>query len=306
MPNFEQPVFVALKDTDADQYAGLTFPAYRPLLSNVRANVVIAVGAQLGKEPIGLALGHLTEDPASGVLLSVAVQRSHRGRGIGTRLVTELEEMSRSRGAAKLSLTYMSGNSSVRSLEKLLQRRDWTTPKPRMLFCRGHIQKVMRSEFLRIASPARGLAMTLFNGVGEEDKREIMDRAELRFPHLLKSMDRPVQLETSLAVYRAGRLAGWIVTHRISEDTLRYSRVYVSDRQRHTGAGFFLIAEAIRRQSALARSQGQPQNIVFDTELDNQAMINFIRRRLNQCVDSSSVTLGSFKLLSSPAMNLEI
>jgi GNAT superfamily N-acetyltransferase len=298
MPTLEQLVFAGVEDADADQYSKLTFPAYRYLLSSSRTNEVIAVGARFLNEPVGLALGRMTEDQSSGILLSVAVQSPHRSQGVGTRLVRELEKMFRARGAAKLSIVYMGGNPSVESLEKLLRRRDWTPPKPRMLLCRGQIHKVMQSEFLRKQVPVRGLVISTLDTIAEEDRSEIMGQTDSGFPHLLKSLERPVQDETSLAAYQAGKLAGWIVTHRISADTLRYSRLYVSRKQRQTVAASFLITEAVRRQHLLVRDQGQPREAIFDTELDNRPMINFIRRRLLPCTESSSVTLGSFKLLS--------
>ena len=265
-----------LSPAAAPRYAALTFPLYRELLASGDA---VAVGVEIAGGPAGLALAR-----KDGAVLSVAVARPHRRQGFGGALLAGIEEELRARGCAVASCTWMTGTPSTPALEALLRRRGWEEPVPRMLVCRANLALALAAPWIQNPPPLRDAVIRPWAEVPEIDRRQMAPEAGNDF-----------EPANSLALYRGGRIAGCVVTHRIAKDLLRYSHFSVRPELAGSGVALALLAESIRRFPI--RTNAAEEVGIFDVRMDNRRMLNVVRRRLQPYLVHVARTMGSRKVL---------
>jgi GNAT superfamily N-acetyltransferase len=79
----------------------------------------------------------------------------------------------------------------------------------------------------------------------------------------------------SLGLRHQGEAIGWIVTHRVAPDTIRYSSLFVDAKYQKLGRGISLLSQSIQRQIA-----SEIENYTFSVAWENQPMIKFLERHL--------------------------
>lgn len=125
--------FSVLTARCTEQYKLLTYPAYRPLLKQLRRDSsVVAVGLHNSSFSIGLALASIDSDSSRAQILSLFVRPDYRNQGLGKSLFMCLENLLYRRGCSRLELVYVP-NQTTPALEAILAQRQWNTPLPQML-----------------------------------------------------------------------------------------------------------------------------------------------------------------------------
>ncbi|MEQ8791035.1 MAG: GNAT family N-acetyltransferase [Pirellulaceae bacterium] len=249
-----------IADSDAAlSYAGLTYPTYQPLLLGLRGDARrLAVGAEHAGQPVGLALAVLGEnekhDAPSAEIVSLFVAKSHRGQGIGGSLLAEIERRMAAAGVRNAAITYPSGERPTAGIERMLARQGWSTPKPRMHLLRlgpDTHRTVRQAKWLAPRPLPEGCSLFPWTTLSDEERDELLDeqRRSPWFPAYISPF-REAQLEdesTSLGLRYRGRVSGWMVTHRIQPDVLRYTSLFVRPEVPGRGVGLHLLREAITR-----------------------------------------------------------
>ena len=246
--------YAPLEPAEAALFATLTFPAYRSLLTHPDAPCV-AVGALLDGRPIGLALARPPAGDGRAEVLSLFVEVAQRGRGVGTTLLGHLEGVLAAQGAQVASATYVAGKAVTPALERVVAKRGWLMPVPRMMVFKadiaelGNAQWVDRAEFegeFEIR-PWVSLDPALLAALRQEQEASRWIPEDLvPWRH-----ERGCEPETSLALLRDGAIVGWVLNHRLSDDTLRFSAGWVRPALQRRGRVLGLYAEAGRRALAL-------------------------------------------------------
>jgi ribosomal protein S18 acetylase RimI-like enzyme len=82
-----------------------------------------------GETPCGYAAGFAEDEPEMRdryfYIAELVVAATHRGRGIGTRLIAALEDVARAQGLARIGIGVLSGNERVHGLYRRLGYRDY-------------------------------------------------------------------------------------------------------------------------------------------------------------------------------------
>lgn len=262
----------------------LTFPLYRPLLRSTDAGV-LRVAADCGSAGAGLALANNEN------VLSVAVSKAFRNQGLGTSLLSHLERVMAAAGMQYAWLTYMSDSPSTPALERILQKNEWHSPVQRMVVCRSTIQKLVEGAWVRrharyVGTPWKEVPTAALDAL----------RAADDYPQELSPFteDHAIEKTNSIALMTDDGIGGWMITHRIAPDTVRYTKLYVREAQRRLG--FALVAEALARHADSPLALEAP-NCSMDYKADNRAMSNFVHRHLGPTLVSVTVTKGSMKRL---------
>lgn len=108
---------------DVPAFRGFTYPRLVGALLNPTP-LWIAIGAWIAGQPAGLALGHIDEDGKAD-LLSVFVDRSRRGVGVGRRLIESLMDRLQARGIRSVSARIAGNNPSRPALARALAKLGW-------------------------------------------------------------------------------------------------------------------------------------------------------------------------------------
>jgi len=267
---------------DALPFAPLTFPTFhRTLFALGHESGPVMLGASRRGEPVGLALAIVKSDTAQ--LLSLAVATHARGTGIGGKLMVELESILRGEGVARMELNFTDPNATSEAWRRLLRRAGWSEPTPRMrLFTlgRGSLETVARARWMSRQEPPVDCALFPWTDLTSAEEGEL--RAEVGpdswFPPVLSpfAMADPIDARLSVGLRYQGRVAGWLIAHRIAEGTVRYTSLFVRQVSGLRGAGLVLLAESIRRQLS---DPGRDVAATFGIEIQNP-LLAFAERRL--------------------------
>ena len=263
---FEMTVSELLK------YENLSFPNIKKRLTR-RQNQgeLLAVVAELSDQPIGLLVVDFHAPVAD--IISFYVQPQHRQKGIGTALVEHLELGLLSKGCQSLTVNYKSTELTQLALEPLLKKLDWQPPQIDFVLGKTTINHLSQVPWLR-KYPFSG-AFTVFpwSELTNEDCKQI---TKMDYPASLDPlMDNSFEPINSLGLRYQGKLIGWIVTHRVAEDSIRYSSLFVDKPHQKVGRSIALLS-----QSILAQMPTNISNCLFAVPTKNQAMTSFVSRRL--------------------------
>jgi GNAT superfamily N-acetyltransferase len=293
--------FVVLNRENAFQYDNLTYPSFRYRLRIFKPNEsLIAIGVHLDDIPVGLVFTELLSDRSSAKVLSLFVVPEHRGQGLGKTLLTKMEQQLRQVGCSKVSLVYLPNSTTV-FLEKILECGNWLSPNPRMLI--GRV--VILESTIQTADWVGGNATILDSSYAmfpwieltQEERQNILTEQfeSFWYPENCSPFKEEEKLEpiNSIGLRYQNKIVGWMITHRIAPDTIRYTSLFVKKELQGIGRAIPLLAAAINSQL----QHPDLQQATFAVDINNKLMVKFIQRRLAPHVTSIRQSMQSSKIL---------
>ena len=295
----------SLNKITAKQYECLTFPSYQQQLQQM-GSATIAVGASLMQQPIGLALAEIKpeSDGISAKVLSLFVKERYRNSGIGAALMAKLEAKLLAKGCDKVELVYMSGKPSTIALEKVLTKLNWGKSQSRMLVCKSTTDKIATAPWLQKYKLTSAYTLLPWIDLVPRDRRKIYQRQQEQewYPETLNPFNNVDRLEplNSLCLLYHGDVIGWMITHRIDPNTIRYTSLFIRKDLQKVGRAIPILANAIKRQVNSEVVKG-----IWTVAMDNEPMVQFVKRRLSPYLTSLTETKGRQKLLVSQPSQLK-
>jgi GNAT superfamily N-acetyltransferase len=282
-----------LDRSDIPVFEELTYPAFRKRLW--AGEPMVAIGARQGLTPVGLALAAAPSDGRVEVL-SLCVQEAHRGHGLGTQLLTSLEEALRDHNDVHVaSCTYVEGSPARVAIERVLAKCGWTPPIGRMLMFQGELETLSRAHWLQNVELSDDFFLVPWGEITARERESLQrwQQAENWIPQDLEPWRHEDDFDaaTSLGLRQNGRLVGWVLTHRLSADMVRFSSGWVHPSLQRRGRLFALYAAAGEKAMAQGCTRAS-----WTVPLHHEAKAAFARRwmaPLARCRE----TYGSVKLL---------
>ena len=296
------PEIVVLQNaSQCSPFLGMTYPSFSARLSNLeRETALLALGAWKGL-PAGLALAEIK--PYSAEVLSLFVGALFRRQGIAGALLARLEHELSQRGVGRLSLTYPSGKPTTAALERLLQKNGWEEPRPQMMLItisNWTEEQLFAPAWMRKTSLPPDYTIFPWSELTAEERALLLSLQGQPdgFPDRLSPFNEEHLIEsaTSLGCRYRNEIAGWLITHRIAPDTLRYTSLFVRPDLPFKGMGVRLLAKAFACHFQLMPSNSYACFGMFmDTPL-----VEFVRRRLVQLFPDMKITqtMTSSKVLA--------
>ena len=279
----------------------MTFGIHQPLLSTATApDGVVALGVRHGETALGFALAR------EGEVLSLFVAPTYWSRGVGTRLLEELERALAARGIRKARMSYSSQASSTSALERVLRKRGWGPPVADMLLVQIEPGLEITPEWVtRFAVPG-GFEIFSWPEIIPAE-REQLERARAEVPPELWPFAEEGTLDgyCSVGLRRVaggddGRMpparavAGWMTVHLIAPGLLRFTSLYVLREWRSARTTFALLAEALRRKYA---HYGESAAIALAVRMENQPMLKVTERKFRAVARSWDEARRTRKML---------
>ncbi|MBV8954846.1 MAG: GNAT family N-acetyltransferase [Solirubrobacterales bacterium] len=203
--------------------------------------VALAVGVEADGKPAGLALGYFVRASAVRVA-ALVVDESLRGLGIGKQLYERLIEELLKRGVQLVDV--LASNPAP-----FLERRGWKLGA-RLASVYTFSKRVGEAPWLQaaIALPPQYELVPWLHHTKEDRRKAMRLMEDDPVARRLDPFHDPSRVfgPSSNALRQDGELVGWCVTHRISQQTLQYSSVYVAAKQRRTVAPMILLNYSIR------------------------------------------------------------
>lgn len=284
-------------------YQPFTFPLFRSRLQALKPEgTTVAISASESNQPIGLALAEIDPDTKSAEVLSIFVKSTHRRQGIGTALFTRLEQELFSRGCQGAKLVYSTGLPITPALECLLRKCNWTPPQPRMLVCKTSLYSILKAPWMQRTTLPASYTIFPWIEITEEERIAIQQQQEASpwIPQDLIPFKHEKNFEplNSLGLRYQGQVVGWIITHRLAPDIIRYTCGFVRQDLQKLGRYIPLIANAIHIQAKARISEG-----IWTVPLVHTSMVYFVKKRMASYLSSLEETRGSFKSLGGLDIN---
>lgn len=286
-----------------EDWAGMTFPLFRPLLALLGTGrqtpagaTPVASVARDGNRAVGLALAEIPPGSRSAELLSVLVVPEQRGHGIATMLLERLEEDLAHRGVAEVGGVYMSGKASTPALERVFARRGYSSPQVRKLVVQCTPEEASRTDWFRKARVPEGGVIFPWTELPRDEYEELKRSQQERpwIPQILEpwSCGERVDPPSSVGLRLRGEVAGWVITHRVAPQLVRYTACFVRDELQNQGALFPLLV------ASLNGIMGTGATCTFVTSNQFPRMVRWTQRRLAPFVTYCGETRGVTKPLA--------
>jgi GNAT superfamily N-acetyltransferase len=277
-------------------YSSLTYPIYRPQLQTINSDGhTVAIGASIGENPIGLVLAEIQEDKTAKVL-SLFVIQSYRHQGIGTALLTRLETELYSKGCTNVEFVYTTGQLTTSTLEHLLNKCDWSPPQSRRVICKASTQQMSKASWMRRCRQLPdSYSIFPWTEITSQERFVIQEQIEQSWidTDLIPfNYEKNLEPINSLGLRYQGQVVGWLITHRTSPDTIRYSCAYVRPDLQKLGRLIFLYAKAVHLQALANIHFG-----IWSTRLENNFMVNFTKKHMEPYLIYLKETKGASKSL---------
>ena len=278
-------------------YQTLTHRELRPYLqSQELGKTIIAIGASKGSNPVGLAFAEFNQKTKCAELLSIFVLPSHRRCGIGTALLSFLEQELLLKDCNKIELDCKTNKLTTPALKLLLRKFNWSELKPSLVECIAN-DKMLNAPWLynKYRFPSK---MNIFPwGEITSQERFVIEQTQQEKPWINRELIPPKEGENfepinSLGLRYQGQVVGWIITERIHSDTIFYKSMFVRKNLQKKGLGIALVVNAIQRQAKAKVPLG-----VWQVFLDNLPMLNFVKKRMTPYLTSFDEISKSSKLL---------
>jgi|GEM_PF-199760 uncharacterized protein (TIGR03032 family) len=276
-------------------YNDLTFPKIQTRWSRQQPKgALVGIVATVSGEKVGLVLAEVfatqPHTPPEAEVISLFVLPDYRHQGIGTGLMQNLEAGLRTLNCTQMKLAYKSSSTTTLALEPLLKRQHWQDPRVNFLLGKTTIDKVSQAPWLHKYPLSDKFTVFPWSELTDADRQHIQT---LDYPASLSPFgNTPAEPTNSLGLRHDGQLVGWMVTHRVATDAIRYSTMFVDKRFQRLGRGISLLSESIRRQA----DSGVPY-CLFAVAEDNPAMLRFVRRHLEAYLTELSESRVGVKVL---------
>lgn len=261
-------------------FQALTFPRYRVRLQLLKpSGSIVAIAATFQDHPVGLALAEILPDGITAEILSIFVVLQHRQRGIGTSLLSHLQTELVLQGCTNAQLVYTTSQPTAPMLERLLQQNHWTSPQPRMILCNTTIDKIAQAPWMQKSKLPSSYEIVPWMDITAAERADIAQRQALKpwVPPALMPFQNEVNLEplNSLGLRYQEQVVGWLLTHRLAADTIRYTCSFVRQDLQKLGRIIPLYVNAIQRQIDAEIPKG-----IWTVPFGYPAMVSFVRQRM--------------------------
>jgi GNAT superfamily N-acetyltransferase len=296
--------FTVLEEANTCAYKELLDPMFHQYLGKLRVRFpkLIIVGVQFQSQAIGYILTVCLPDKSKACILSFFVDSAHRGQGIGKKLLAKTEQVLKRYGCQQLHLGY-SSNTTTPALQHILAKNNWMPSHPYTLICSTLIEDLKKADWLNRYSLPESVTLFLWSELTPEEKERIKQQREdvLKYPPELDPFYDEQILEpiTSVGIRYQGEVVGWMITHRIAPDTIRYSALFARKDLPKVRCVLPLMAAAIKRHT----EHPEIPNVKYIVMSYNAPMLQFVERHMVPFKTSTNQTWIATKFFNLPPVN---
>jgi GNAT superfamily N-acetyltransferase len=292
-----------LNSCDIESYQQLTYPTYRDRLKHLAAGT-LAIGVARKLTPIGLVLAEYSAVDKSAKILSLFTVPEYRNQGIGTNLLSSIEQLVVKHGCTEISLVYTT-NPSTPHLERILAQGKWSTPETRLLMAHSNCIRADNEalveyvrDILRRTPLPNGFTICPWDLVTATELTQIKHDEDTWYPKALSPCTEIEKIEhsNSLGLRYHGEIVGWVITHRSTPDMIRYTSLFVRDDLQRVGKAIPPLT--LLFESFLLQAQhNQVANASFVVADNNNKMLRIVNRRIGSFLSSAKYSMGTHKSL---------
>jgi len=247
---------------------------------NITTARVIVIGATSQNQPVGLIIASQFTFLLSAEIHWLFVNEAHRNQKIATQLVLSLEKELKQLNCPIITLAYETDTPSAPALENVLLHTKWPDP---VVFVQRYFFDVLTFNpawFQKSYKFPSNVVTFPWTELKPKDKVWLKDLVQqYHFLALLSPFYEEERIEplNSMGIRFQGEVIGWMITHRIAPDTIRYTSLYIMPKFQLKGSSTPLLIQSINLQ----KKMGIPQAFfeINFSQLD-QRWQKFVNQRL--------------------------
>ncbi len=259
---------------------------------------IVGLGALWKNKPIGLILAYhetIYSRGQKGIrhaeIYSLNVNEDHRDQKIVSALLSKMETLLSTEGCQIATFKYQCEKPDASFLEKTFQDMRWEGP--RLLTMKySYIVKIFDPPWLtRVRPVAPDFTIISWLKIQKTEK----DRIKLKIiKGEISDFVSPFGIEegkiepiNSLGLLYKDKVVGWMVTHRITTDTIRYSALFIEKEFQYRGYSIRLLADSIN-----LHKQSDVKWALFELNLIDaeRSWVHFVKKRLAPYAQSIAYT----------------
>lgn len=264
---------------DAETFRHLTYPAVWPMIQDRSRNLKL-VGIRAAERPVGLAVG--AAGPRRDFeLLSIFVEPFFRRQGFGTALLNAMEAMFHADGTR--TGVVQTTSLGTRDHIRFLFGRGWRLASVDSVLCRSTLDLARQTPWLMTARWRPGFTVSRWADLTPAQTERVRQHAGSGLHPTLNPFRHLDGYETSCSValmlhaeFQEPEVAGWVITHLLDRQTLRWTCAYVDPRLQRVAAILPLWRDVACRQALLSNIP----NFIFSVSMDARPMVRFVQRRM--------------------------
>lgn len=238
------------------------------------------LAATIWGQVVGLLVLTLSPKTKEAELLSLYVKPAWRQKKVAKTLWTEAESWLKKHQAHTCRFQYIQEENDTLSIDQLLTTFGWPPLKLEWVVARSELESAKEDRYL--SHPPRfhrGFEYFPWAELTHEEEQCLRNKQNPHMwypPHLSPFVheDR-IHYPTSLGLRFQGKLIGWIVSHLMSHDVIRYSSLFVREDFQSRGHSIRLLIRALQLQLETGIAIASLQ-----MKADNTRMIHFVERKI--------------------------
>jgi len=242
---------------------------------------VFGIAAFIKDKTVGLLLGSYQEANFKGRIYSIFVKEEFRRQKIATQLFQTVEKFLKEKKCVVVEKKYCAEAPYTEALERLFQSCEWRDPDP--LLTQYWFDQTFGPDWIKTTPPLpEGFQEFNWKQLKPEEEKILRhQRDQLRFPLEVSPFGRVHQIEylNSLGLRHKGEVIGWMITHRIYPDTIRFSALYIDPMYRNGPFAIRMLADACMKHHAVMPSIPWALFEVAEEEAE-PIWENFVKKRL--------------------------
>jgi hypothetical protein len=210
---------------------------------------LIAFGAiDQNQSPLGICLAIIDNPLRFLEVLHIEVKKEHQNQHIGRTLLASVQNEGKKHNILFSSFIYQKNSIKSFPIEKILQVNQWKGPRPFLI----------QANFDTLAFDPPLLNLNLSYPIGykeflwkdlKEKQREDLLYREYQ-GHFSKAIspfkeESNIEMTNSLGLEYKDRVIGWMITHRVSPEIVRYTALYVEPSHKSKGPIIKLLTDSM-------------------------------------------------------------
>lgn len=223
-------------------------PIYRALFLKNLDYELVSYGVFFKNKPVGVCLARLNPNLHTLEFLHLEVQETHRRQGLGKSLVASIQKEAVKKEAVTLTFIYEHDSPHSVAIEKIFKANQWQGIRPFLIRAVFHLETFNAPLIHLKYRSSPDYKEFLWKDLSKSQRENLLFREkEGHFSHVFSPFQEEQNIEflNSLGIQYHDRVVGWLITHRLDSDTIRYSSLYIEPSLKFRSHAMKLLADSI-------------------------------------------------------------
>lgn len=241
---------------------------------------VIAIGIENDRIPLGICVASYYPPLQYATIHQLGFSQNPPHTAVIHRLLKALEQELVKRNSILMKLSFKHHDAAPLELISYLQQQGWAAPELILVRYFFDAQTFQPDWYERPPPLPKNVVEFPWERLTEQEKLQVTkDFTQGRFTTHVNPFQGSEKFEriNSIGIKHKGRVIGWMICHRVSHDTIRYTSLYINPEYAFHGWPLRLLVDSIHLH--------QKSNVkwaLFELNLSEapRSWVNFVQKRL--------------------------